>query len=293
MNSRSLQPFAASFRFLALIPLLALAAFAQPRRVVSTAPSFTETVYALGAGDLVVGVSVYCHFPKAVDKLPKVGTYLEPDIEAIVRLKPDLVLVHKEQPQVSAQLNRLGLRTLSLANTSLQDTFDSIRDVGAALQMPTQAAKLTQSIRGRFDVLRKASAGKPRKTLLFIVGRSPGRLEGLVAVGKGSFLNELISIAGGRNAFENSAVTYPTISLEGVLRIDPDVIVDMGDMSETVGVTGAHKHEVVDLWRTQSGLKSARSKGIYAVAADIFVVPGPRVADAAEAFAQMLSGVAP
>src|SRR5712671_4678591 len=102
---------------------LVLAIQAQPRRVVSTAPSFTETIYAIGAGDRVVGVSVHCHFPKEVENVPKVGSYLQPNIEAIVRLKPDLVLVHKEQPQVAEQLKRLGIATLALTNTSLDDTF--------------------------------------------------------------------------------------------------------------------------------------------------------------------------
>ena len=268
--------------------IVTLALYAQPRRVVSTAPSFTETVYAIGAGDHVVGVSVYCHFPKEAESVAKVGTYLRPNVEAIVRLKPDLVLVHKEQPQVAAQLNRLGIATLALTNTSLDDTYTSIREVGAALKMTTEAARLEQSIRSRLETLRRATSGQPRKSLLFVVGRTPGRLEGLVAVGKGSFLNELIAIAGGRNALADSLVTYPQISVEAVLRIDPDVIVDMGDMSETVGVTEAHKQDVVKLWQKQPGLKAVASGRVYAVAADIFVVPGPRIAEAAEAFAKML-----
>lgn len=270
--------------------VLALALHAQPLRIVSTAPSFTETVYAIGAGDRVVGVSMHCHFPKEVERVAKVGTYIRPNIEAIVRLKPDLVLVHKDQPQVAAQLNRLGIATLALTNTSLDDTFTSIREVGVALGMTAQAARLEQSIRSRLETLRRATSGKPRKSLLFVVGRTPGRLEGLVAVGKGSFLNELITIAGGRNALADSLVTYPRISVEAVLRIDPDVIVDMGDMADTVGVTEVHKQEVVKLWRRQADLRAVKSGLVFAVAADIFVVPGPRIAEAAEAFATMLHG---
>jgi iron complex transport system substrate-binding protein len=271
----------------------ALTLQAQPRRVVSTAPSFTETVYAIGAGDRVVGVSVHCHYPKEVERVAKVGSYLRPNIEAIVRLKPDLVLVHKEQGEVSAQLNRLGVKTLALRNAGLEDTFTSIREVGAALGMTAEASRLEQSIRSRLESLRGAAAGKPRKSLLFIVGRTPGRLEGIVAVGKGSFLNELIAFAGGRNPLADSPVTYPRISVEAVLRIDPDIIVDMGDMAETVGVTETHKQDVVNLWRRQADLKAVRSGQVYAVAADIFVVPGPRVAEAAEAFARMLRQESP
>ena len=268
--------------------VLALTIDAEPRRIISTAPSFTETVYAIGAGDRVVGVSVHCHFPKEVEAVAKVGSYIRPNIEAIVRLKPDLVLVHKEQREVGAQLNRLGITTLALTNTSLDDTFTSIREVGAALGMTAQAGRLEQSIRGRLEALRRTTSEQPRKRLLFVVGRTPGRLEGLVAVGKGSFLNELIAMAGGRNALADSLVTYPRISVEAVLRIDPDVIVDMGDMADTVGVTEAHKQDVLKLWQRQADLKAVRSGRVYAVAADIFVVPGPRIAEAAEAFAKML-----
>ena len=275
-------------RIALMLLAVASALCAQPKRVVSTAPSFTETLYAIGAGDRVVGVSTYCHFPKEVEKVPKVGTYIQPNVETIVRLKPDLVLVHKQQPTVIAQLNRLGLRTLALSNTSLDDVFTSIREVGSALGLSVDAAKLEKSMRARMDDLRRNNAARPQKTLLFIVGRTPGRLEGLVAVGKGSFLNELIAIAGGRNALADSPVTYPRISVEAVLRIDPDVIVDMGEMAETVGVTEAQKAEVVKLWKSAPGLKATAGGRVFAVAADIFVVPGPRIADAAEAFARML-----
>jgi iron complex transport system substrate-binding protein len=278
----------APVRTLLILFALSLAIQAQPRRIVSTAPSFTETVYAIGAGDRVVGVSTHCHFPKEVESVPKVGTYIRPNVEAIVRLKPDLVLVHKEQPEVVAQLRRLGLTTLALTNTSLSDMFSAIREIGDAAGMTSEASRLEQSIRSRLEALRRASAGRPTRSLLFIVGRTPGRLEGLIAVGKGSFLNELIAFAGGRNIHADSLVTYPRISVEAVLRLDPDVIVDMGEMAETVGVTEAHKQAVVKLWRQQADLKAVKAKRVYAVAADIFVVPGPRVAQAAEEFASML-----
>ncbi len=109
-------------------------------------------------------------------------------------------------------------------------------------------------------------------------------------MGKGSFLNELIRLAGGRNSLYDSPVSYPRISLETVIRLDPDVIVDMGDMAETVGVTEAHKQLVVKLWHGQPAVRAARESHVFAVAADIFVVPGPRIAEAAEAFAGMLHG---
>lgn len=277
-------------RRLILLTLSALAALAAPMRIVSTAPSFTETVFALGAGDRVIAVSTYCHYPEATNQLPRIGSYLKPNVEAIARLKPDLVLVHSEQRQIIEQFKTLGLRVLPLRNNTLNEVTASIRDLGAALELSAAAAKLDQKIRTRLKTLETANMGKKPVSMLFVVGRTPGKLDGMIVVGKGSFLNELIRVAGGKNVMADSPVTYPKISIEAILRLDPDVIVDMGDMAETTGVTDAHIRSVVQLWRDQSGIRAAQQGRVFAVAADIFVVPGPRVTEAAEAFSRMLHG---
>jgi len=272
----------------ALMWWLPLAAAEPVKRVVSTAPSFTETLYALGAGDRVVAVSTYCHFPAEVNKLPRVGSYLQPNVEAIARLKPDLVLVHAEQRQQLAQLAGLGISTLALRNTTLEETLRSATQIGEAIGMAREGARLERTLREKLSAIEKRNAGKKPRTLLFIVGRTPGRLDGMIAVGRGSFLNEVIRIAGGRNVLFDSTVAYPRISLEAVIRLDPDVIVDMGDMAATTGVTEEHKRSVVELWRARKGIRAAAEHRVFAVAADIFVVPGPRVTEAAEAFAAMM-----
>jgi iron complex transport system substrate-binding protein len=175
-------------------------------------------------------------------------------IEAIAKLKPDLVLVHAEQKQALTQLNGLGINTVALRNTSLEDTLKTIREIGIAVGMPSAGAALEANIRAKLAAIEKRLTGQPRRTLLFVVGRTPGRLDGMIAVGKGSFLNELISIAGGRNVLFDSPVTYPKISIEGVMRLKPDVIVDMGDMAVTTGVTEMHKKSVLKLWEAQPGV---------------------------------------
>jgi len=263
---------------------------AGPQRVVSTAPGFTETMFALGAGSRLIAVSDYCHYPAEVNKLPRVGAYLKPNVELITRMKPDLVLLHSEQASLVRQFTSLGIRTLALRNTNLDETLLSMRQIGAALEMDAAGVRLEQSVRARLGALQKASAAKRVKTLLFIVGRTPGRLDGMIAVGRGSFLNELIRMAGGRNVLSDSPVTYPQISLESVIRLDPDVIVDMGDMSDTTDVTEQKKASVERMWKAQKAVRAAVEGKVFAVAADIFVVPGPRVVDAAEAFARMLEG---
>ncbi len=273
---------------LAVLLLSSIAAFAAPQRIVSTAPSFTETLFAIGAGDRVVGVSSYCHYPEAANKLPRLGSYLQPNVEVIARLRPDLVLVHAEQKTTLSQLAGLGIKTLAIKNTNLEETLRSALEIGAAVGLAEQGAALEKSIRAKLAAIEKRSAGKTPRTLLFIVGRTPGRLDGMIAVGKGSFLNEVIRIAGGKNVLFDSPVAYPRISMEAVLRLAPDVIVDMGDMAVTTGVTEEHKRSVVKLWESRQAIRAVTKKKVFAVAADIFVVPGPRVAEAAEAFAAML-----
>jgi iron complex transport system substrate-binding protein len=273
-----------------LILLLASAALlhAQPQRIVSTSPSITETLFALGLGDRVAGVSQYCHYPPEVASKPRVGSYLKPNVEAIVGLRPDLVIVQSRAADSAALLKRMKLNVLVIEDGGLEQVFAGIRAIGAAAGVLDRAEKLDQEIRARLSALRSRAAGRPKRSLVFIVGRSPGSLDNLVAVGKGSYLNELIEIAGGVNALAGTLMQYPRVSLESVLGLDPDVLIDMGDMSETVGVTEEHKRSVVALWSRHAALKAVARNRVYAVASDIFVVPGPRVAEAAEAFERML-----
>jgi iron complex transport system substrate-binding protein len=269
--------------FLSFVSLWAQA----PQRIVSTSPSITETLFALGLGSRVIGVSNYCHFPPEVDWLPRVGTYLKPNVEVIARLKPDLVFVQRLPNQVRDQLRGLSIRVAEIESGDLQKNLSSMRAIGQAAGAERAANDLVEHIKTELSSLTKARAGREPATVAFIVGRTPGRLEGLVAVGGSSFLSELMASAGGRNIFADSNQDYVKISLELLVRRNPDVLIDMGDMSATVAVTEQAKRTIVDMWSSRSELKAARERRVYAVASDIFVVPGPRMVEAARAFAAM------
>ena len=268
--------------------LVAAALLAQPKRIVSTAPSTTETLFALGLGDRVVGVSTYCHYPAQVGKLPRVGTYTTPNIEAIARLRPDLVILQKLPKSSASKLTDLGLRVVEVDTGDLHTNLENIMTIGKAVRAPAQAAQLVDGIRRQLAALQQSAAQRKPRSVVFIVGRTPGKLEGLVVVGAGSYLSELLTSAGGVNIFADSPRGYLKTSLEVIVRRNPDVIIDMGDMAETTGVTEAHKQAVVGLWSAQPTLKANASRTVFAVASDIFVVPGPRMLDAAQAFASML-----
>jgi iron complex transport system substrate-binding protein len=273
--------------FLAL--LLAGASFAAtPLRIVSTAPSITELLFALGLGDRVAGVTTFCRYPPEATRKPKIGSYTDPNLEAIAALRPDLVVVQTNPVRLTERLRALKLNVEEIDQQNLAMLFNSFRIVGEAAGAPAAAARLTDSVRSQLDAIRARTAKLEKTRMTFVVGRAPKRLDGLVVVGRGAYLNELIDIAGGSNIFQDAVAAYPAISVEEMIARNPEVIVDMGDMSDTAGVTEAQKRGVVDLWSRLRTIDAVKKGRVHAVASDIYVVPGPRVVDAAREFLAML-----
>ncbi len=257
------------------------------QRIVSTAPSVTEMLYALGLGERVVGVTSFCRYPPEAAQKAKIGDYLRPNLEAIVALRPDLVIVETTGIRRSERLPALKLNVLEVDDGTLAGIYDSIRKIGRAAEAPERAAALCRRIEAGLDEVRRRTAGLARRRLMFVIGRAPARLEDLIVVGGGAHLSELMEIAGAVNAFRDITTAYAKVSLEQVLARNPDVIVDMGEMAQTAGVTEEQKRAVVALWEGQKTLAAVGERRVFAVASDVFVVPGPRVVEAARAFARM------
>jgi len=266
----------------------ALACGQNPQRIVSTAPSITELLYALGLGDRIVGVDRFSRYPPEVLRKQKIGDYANPNLEVIASLRPDLVMIPTNPVKLAERLATLRLKVLEIDQEGIAKLYDSFRIVGQATGMVEPAAKLTSSVRGQLDAIRARAAPLKRTRMMFVVGRTPNRLDGLIVVGQASYLNEIIALAGGENVFRDAVASYPAVSLEEVLARNPDVIVDMGDMADTVGVTDEHKREVTSLWERLTNVAAVKQHRVYAVASDVYVVPGPRVVEAAKAFLAML-----
>jgi iron complex transport system substrate-binding protein len=245
-------------------------------------------LFAVGAGDRVVGVTTFCRFPEEAKRLPKIGTYTEPNYEAILSLRPELVIIQENPIEMAAKLQQMGVRVLELKHTTVEDIFISLEKIGQATGAAERAKTVAQSIRSNLEAIRTRAAKLPATSLLFIVGRTPNALEGLIAVGKASYLGELLAIAGGRNILGDAVSAYPKVSFEEILARNPEVIIDMGEMANTVGVTEADKRRVRELWSRYNGLRAVKSNRVHAVASDIYVVPGPRMVQAAREFARLL-----
>jgi iron complex transport system substrate-binding protein len=267
------------FQFLCVL-LFVLPAQAQPKRIVSTFPSATETLFALGVGDRVVGVSTYCRYPPAVLSLPKIGSYSKPDAEKIALLRPDLVVIPTTVPGLADRLSALHIQTVQIKIGSLPEIYSMIRDIGAATGAAEKADSLNQEIRARLDAMRAGSADQ-KPSVLLVVGRTPGLLTNLTAAGPSTYLSELLQIAGGSNPLGVAAISYPHISLETVVRLNPDVILDMSIMGESAEPR-IQEERLRQPWLSHRELKAVRSGNVFGLASEILVTPGPRVVEAVE-----------
>ena len=182
---------------------------AIPARIVSTSPSITETLFALGLGDRVVGVSTYCRYPAEVAKLPRVGTFLRPDPEIIARLSPSLVFVHAGPNTAAAQLAALGIRTAVVDRGKLPSVFTTIRQIGAAAGVPDRADRLLADLNAGLDRVKASVAGRAPRKVLIVVGRRTGTLTDVIAVGPGSYLHDIAVIAGGANVLQAASLSIP------------------------------------------------------------------------------------
>lgn len=283
-----------SIRFRMLTALLALCLAASaiaaepPRRLVSTAPSITEILFALGLGDRVVGVSEYCRYPEAARRKPRIGSYLAPNPEVILAMRPDIVFVEEVNARALAMLPAVGFRKVELRHRSIEDVYKSIDIIANAAGVPAAGARLRRQLQEELGRIQARTRDLPKRRVLFLVGRNPGTLQGMIAAGSGTYIDELIRIAGGINAVGDAGPAYPNVSLETVLGRNPEVIIDRGDMAQESKQSAAHEASVRALWRSLSSLEAVKHGRIHPVSDDYWVVPGPRMVEAARALARFI-----
>ncbi len=253
----------------------------QPGRVVSLAPSNTELLFAIGAGSKVVGVDACSDYPAEARDVAKVGDYALPNMEAIIALKPDLVLADRQHADLVKQMEELGLKVLILDPHTIEGVYADITLVGRITGMEKQAATVVDDMRARLDKVEetlKAIDPTRRVTVYYEVYSDP-----LMSVGPGTFAHEVITLAGGRNIFGDAKTGYPEISPEAVITSNPSVIV-YPDFHGPEALTPA-KLKARPGWDRIEAVVTGR---VFGLDADIISRPGPRLADAVEAMAAIL-----
>jgi len=249
------------------------------RRIVSLAPSVTETLFALDRGDRLVGISTFCDYPKEkVATLPRAGSYLTPNVEQIVSLRPDLVLGVPTPGNQAAveQLRALGLQVVIVGELTLADTWSAMRTIGRWAGNEAGAVALVAKLEGEIAAVRSDASRLPRQKVLFVVGHDP-----LVAAGSGLFIDELIAAAGGDNVGAASGVSWPRLSLETVIAAAPDVIID--------GAMGSEAHQGLEAyWRQFASVPAVRAGRLWPQRSDALLRPGPRVGLGARELFEMI-----
>jgi iron complex transport system substrate-binding protein len=258
---------------------------APAQRIISLVPALTEMLFAIGAGPQVVAVSSYDDFPPEVKALPRVGALLDPDVERMLMLRPDLVLTYGSQGSVEAQLGRAGIKTFSYRHGGVQAIMQTIRDLGAATGRATEAGRTAREIEAQLAAVRDKVRGYGRPRILLVFGRQPQSLRQMYVTGGVGFLSDILDTAGGANVFADVGQESVQPSQETLLSRAPDVIVEIrsGRAETTTDAVGERR-----AWSPLASIPAVRNSRIHFLSGAEFVVPGPRVGLAAEQLAKVL-----
>ena len=258
---------------------------AAPRRIVSLVPATTEMLFAMGANDRLVGVSSYDRFPPGVERLPKLGGLLDPSVERLLALKPDLVVVYDTQNNLRQQLTRANIPIFNYQHRDLADITQTFRALGERVGAKAAAEAAAAGMERQLAAVRSRVAGRPRPKTLLVFGREPGALRQVDASGGYGFLHDLVELAGGADVLGDIQRQSVQMSTEMILARAPDVIIELhyGDSLKPSNLDAERR-----VWNVLPSLPAVRTNRVYLLGGDEFVVPGPRVVTAAERFAAVL-----
>ena len=258
---------------------------APAKRVVSLVPALTEMLFAVGAGSQVVGVSSYDDFPPEAMALPRVGALLDPDVERILSLRPDLVITYGSQVDLEKQLGRAGIPIFSYRNGGIAKILQTLRDIGRVTGHAAEGDRQAREIETRLNAIRAKVAGLPRPRTLLVFDRQPRTLQQMYVTGGQGFLNEMLDIAGGVNVFADIRRESVQPSHEILLVRAPEAIVEL--RATGLFAAGEEKEEKA-AWSTLPSIPAVRNGRIHMLNGAYLVVPGPRIAAAAETLARTL-----
>lgn len=257
----------------------------SPTRIISIVPAATEMLFAIGAGPRVVAVSSYDAYPPDVARLPRVGALIDPDVERMLSLTPDLVVVYGSQHDLIAQLERSRATLFRYRHGGLADVLTTLRALGEAAGEPVRADALARRIDADIDRVRRRVAGRARPRVLLVFGREPGGLRHIHASGGVGFLHDMLEAAGGDNVLADVSRESLSLTTEQVLARRPDVILEVRAVGPADDAALARERAA---WDRLAAVPAVRSGRVVFLTGDDLVVPGPRVADAVKRLAEAL-----
>ena len=239
------------------------------QRIISLSPSITETLFALGLGDNLVAVTDYCDFPDVVNTLPKVGGFINPNLEAILALQPDLVIMLAKQQRVVEQLQQLNIQTLPVFNTSLDDIKQTIADIGQQTQHQQQANKLLDKINQKITFIAEKTKDLARPSVMITMGHSLDS-EHMKQI----FIAGLITLAGGQNVYQAQQPSVPSLSVEGIMQLNPQIIFDIYPEADD---HNSDLDQVLHQWHNLKYVDAIKNNRIHLIEQNYATIPGPRI----------------
>jgi iron complex transport system substrate-binding protein len=255
---------------------------ATPQRIISLIPSVTEMLFAIGAGPRVVGVGSFDRYPPEALTRTKVGGLIDPDIERIISLKPDLIMVYATQSDLRTQMERARIPIYLYQHSGLPDITTTIRAIGQRVGNGRAAEELARRIEDDIAATRRRVSGRPRPRTLLVFGRDPETLRGIYASGGIGFLHDMLEAAGGSNVFADVKGQSIQAATEVILGRTPDVILEIGID------TASSPRRNLRAWDALPSVPAVRNHRIYQIRGDEMMNPGPRVARAIERMADVL-----
>ena len=254
----------------------------QTDRIISLAPNITEILFALGLGDEVAGVTIDSDYPPQATTKPKVGTFWQPDIEAVVAARPNLVisLGFQQQQNLTGRLRRIGYNCLTVNLEKVSELFEAIKRIGSAAGRPQQADELISCIRAKLQHLETLVSSGPKVRVLWVVQREPLRV-----AGRDTFVNEMIEMAGGENAIGPTVNKYPPIGSEQVVACNPEVIIEPAMGREDIE---SQRKTALQYWSRFQNLSAVKNHRIYVIDGDTVSRLGPRLYEGTEKIARCL-----
>jgi len=254
-----------------------------PRTVVTLSPAVTEMVFALGQGGRVVGVSDFVTYPEEAKSRPSCGGYVNPNLEVLRSLSPDLVVFQGISDELQAACKAMGQEFLSVPLDTVEDVWKAIDAISARLACKADGDKLTDDLKGELEAVRAAVAGEPPVRVFICAGRDPGKVGHAMTCTKGTFLDELVGLAGGENVFRDAAGLYPTPSLEQVVVSAPEAVIDLQP-----GADAAKAADCARDWAELGTLPAVENGRVLVVTEEYLLTPGPRLAESARRLARLL-----
>ena len=258
---------------------------AASQRVISTSPAITEILFAIGAGDRVVGVTDFCNYPKQACRLPSIGGPLNPSTETWITLKPDLIIIQEDSEVIQKNAKIFEIPSLTVSVNNLNNILNSIQIIADSLHMPQAGHQLAIKIKTKIEDYRThLKKIKPRQVLMLLSDTNdPSR--DLYAVGRDTFLNELLTIAGGENVLPDTMARYPKVSKEYIIAKSPEIIIEVGPKSNlSKEETLARKKT----WGKFSTLRAVKDDKLYFISADYILIPGPRLLNILDDFTRTI-----